>query len=66
MNTADNKNKPTSTTETKTKVETKRATPREETGKSDSGQTIKRIFVGGLRDRIEDEDLKKYFSAYGC
>jgi len=45
-----------------TKVETKRATPREETGK---GENIKRIFVGGLRDEIEDEDLEKYFSAFG-
>ena len=47
-----------------TKIETKRATPREET-KGDAGVSVKRIFVGGLRDLIEDKDLEDYFSKFG-
>ena len=43
------------------KVETKRATPRDESG----GSNCKKVFCGGLKDSIEDEDLKEYFSQYG-
>lgn len=27
--------------------------------------TVKKIFIGGLRDQITDDELKTYFSAYG-
>jgi hypothetical protein len=46
-------------------VETKRATPREESGKGESGQSVKKIFIGGLKDGIEDKDLEDYFGAFG-
>jgi len=46
-----------------TKVETKRATPREEKG--ESGKSVKKVFVGGLKDDIEDKDLEEYFGEYG-
>lgn len=44
------------------KVETKRATPREEGG---SGKSVKKIFVGGFKDKLEDCDLETFFSAFG-
>ena len=45
------------------KVETKRATPREEGG---SGKSVKKIFVGGFKDKLEDCDLETFFSAFGA
>jgi len=48
-----------------TKVETKRATPREEAGKPETGKTVKKIFVGGLKDDMTNEVLQEYFSQYG-
>lgn len=48
-------------------VETKRATPREENqgpGSSHS-QTVTKVFVGGIKDGVEEEDMKEYFSQYG-
>ena len=47
------------------KVETKRATPREELGRGETGQTVKKVFIGGIKDGIENEDLKEYFSQFG-
>jgi len=49
-------------------VETKRATPREENqgpGSSHS-QTVTKVFVGGIKDDIEEEDMKEYFSTFGA
>jgi len=43
-------------------VETKRATPREEGGTSKS---VKKIFVGGFKDKLEDSDLEAFFSEFG-
>ena len=48
------------------KIETKRAVPRDEVGKGDAGsETVKKIFVGGMKDGIEDKDLEEYFGAFG-
>ncbi len=41
-----------------TQVETKRATPREEAGKPETGKTVKKIFVGGLKDDMTNEVLQ--------
>jgi len=47
-----------------TKVETKRATPRDDSGPG-SGQTVCKIFLGGLKDGVSDENLKEYFGEFG-
>ena len=44
-------------------VETKRATPR--TDNPAHGQTVKKLFVGGFKEDVEDEDLRGYFGQYG-
>ncbi|XP_067143274.1 heterogeneous nuclear ribonucleoprotein 87F-like isoform X2 [Centruroides vittatus] len=46
-------------------VEPKRAVPREEAGKPEAQATVKKVFVGGLKEEIEEEDLKEYFSQFG-
>jgi heterogeneous nuclear ribonucleoprotein A1/A3 len=51
-----------------TKVETKRATPREEVGRggdSSSGQTVKKVFLGGLKDGVSDDDIRDYMTQFG-
>lgn len=45
------------------KVETKRATPKDDSGKEGSG--CKKVFIGGLKDNISDDDLRDYFAEFG-
>jgi len=48
-------------------VETKRATPREESGGSGlaHGQSVSKLFVGGIKEEIEEEDMRDFFSEFG-
>ena len=46
-------------------VETKRATPREDSGRQEVQATVKKLFIGGIRDNISEEDLRSYFGSYG-
>lgn len=46
-------------------VQPKRAVPREETNQA-SHMAIKKIFIGGLKDKpINEDDIKNYFSQFG-
>uniref|UniRef100_A0A3Q1G381 Heteroous nuclear ribonucleoprotein A0 n=1 Tax=Acanthochromis polyacanthus TaxID=80966 RepID=A0A3Q1G381_9TELE len=46
-------------------VEVKRAVAREDANKPEALAKVKKIFVGGLKDDIEEEHLTEYFSQYG-
>ena len=46
-------------------LETKRATPRRDSGKPEAQMSVKKIFIGGLSDEMEDDDIKDYFTQFG-
>ena len=42
-------------------VETKRATPREARENPEACQSVTKVFVGGLPEEVEDEEIQAYF-----
>ncbi|XP_051514705.1 heterogeneous nuclear ribonucleoprotein A0-like [Myxocyprinus asiaticus] len=47
-------------------VDLKRAVAREDAGRPEALAKVKKIFIGGLKDDIEDEHLSDYFSQFGA
>lgn len=46
-------------------VEPKRAVPRQDIGRPDAGATVKKIFVGGLKDEHDEDCLREHFTQFG-
>lgn len=46
-------------------VEPKRAVPRQEIDNPNAGATVKKLFVGGLRDDHDEECIREYFKEFG-
>jgi len=46
-------------------VDPKRAMPREESSKPETHASIKKVFVGGVKDDIDENQLNEYFSQFG-
>lgn len=46
-------------------VEPKRAVPREDSGKPEAQVTVNKIYVSGLKDDLNESDLREYFGPYG-
>jgi len=47
-------------------VDTKRAMPREESGRAESQQSVKKMFVGGVKEDTTEDMLRDVFSCFGA
>jgi heterogeneous nuclear ribonucleoprotein A1/A3 len=46
-------------------LETKRATPREDSGRPGAETTTRKLFIGAIKDGITEETMREYFGKYG-
>ncbi|KAF0314517.1 Heterogeneous nuclear ribonucleoprotein A1, A2/B1 [Amphibalanus amphitrite] len=46
-------------------VEAKRAIPRDDSGRMENNVTVKKIFIGGIKDEVQESDLQAYFGSFG-
>ncbi|KAI0990552.1 hypothetical protein GJ496_009650 [Pomphorhynchus laevis] len=46
-------------------LDVRRATPKQEAGKPGGQLSVRKLFIGGCREGIADNDLKEYFEKYG-
>lgn len=46
-------------------VDTKRAVPREDVERPESNATVKKVFVGGIKEDIEEDEIRTYFEDFG-
>ncbi|ESN91011.1 hypothetical protein HELRODRAFT_90523, partial [Helobdella robusta] len=46
-------------------VDPKRAMPREESNKPELHQSIKKVFIGGIKEPLDENDIREHFSKFG-